>query len=298
MRYFTAVAEELHFGRAARRLCMSQPALSKRIAELEHELGVQLFTRSSRSVQLTPHGKRLQSVATEAIRAFDLVLQTMALPVEVERTLRVAFPSDTSREVPRTLHARSAEWRVSLDWSEESTAEQYEALLAGRIDLAVLRLPIEAQGIWVSPPLRQSLGVVTSFEHPLAGDQPIPLSALQGQTLLISPRSIAPGMYDNIVSTCIAHGFRPHKLRQGVRTNQSLMIESGLSSGAIMFTPRTWADRIGDVSWRPIEDQPLKWETAVCCRRGEERGAVMQQAIRTVLEVLQERDNWQALEHP
>src|SRR2546421_64003 len=99
LRYFTAVAEELHFRRAARRLHMTHPPLSQRIAELEHELGVQLFTRTSRSVQLTSHGRRLLPRAKDALRAFDTITEGTAQRTEVERTLRVAFPDEMSPEV-------------------------------------------------------------------------------------------------------------------------------------------------------------------------------------------------------
>lgn len=296
LRYFTAVAEELHFGRAARRLRMSQPALSKRIAEFEHELGAKLFTRTSKSVQLTSHGRRLLPLAMEALQGFDAVTQAMALPVEAARTLKVAFPSNTSPEVPRMLHARFAEWHIGLDWSVVSLADQPESLLAGRIDLGVLRLPVDTHGLWASPPLRQRVGVVTAPEHPLAGDRPIQLSALQGQTLLTYPRSVAPGPYDHIMSICIAQGFRPYRVKQCVRSYHTLMVQSELSSGGVMLAPRTWADRLGGGSWRPIEieGEPLVSETVVCCRRGEEQGTIMQAAIHAALQALQEHDDWHA----
>jgi hypothetical protein len=118
------------------------------------------------------------------------------------------------------------------------------------------------------------------------------MSALQGQTLLMFPRSAAPGLYDHILSTCIEHGFRPRTIKQGVRSSHTLMVESGLSSGAVMLISRTRADRLGSVSWRPIEGEPLTWETAVCCRRGEEQDTITQAAVRTVLKALQEHDQW------
>ncbi|MFE5700314.1 LysR family transcriptional regulator [Rhodococcus koreensis] len=293
LRYFTAVAEELHFGRAARRLFMSRPPLSQRIADLEGELGVQLFTRTSRSVELTPYGRRLLPLARETLRAFDVAIEAMALPAEVTRTLRVAFVSTTSPAVLRTLRTRLAASHINLDWSEASTAEQHEGLLAGRIDLGLLCLPIDTQGLWVSPALRKPLGVAVSPEHPLAGVQPIPLSDLQDQTLLMASRSAAPGLYDYILATCKENGFRPRKVKHGDQRHRALMVESGLSSDhAVTFIPRTEAGRLGSVSWRPIEGEPLAWEIAACCRSGEERDATMQAAIHAALGALQEHDHW------
>ncbi|MFE3280760.1 LysR family transcriptional regulator [Nocardia sp. NPDC059239] len=294
LRYFAAVAEELHFGRAADRLCISQPALSKRIVDLEREFGVQLFTRS-RSVQLTPHGRKLLPLAREVLRTFDAVKGVMALPLEVERTLSVAFPNDTSTGVLAAIRDQFASWHVGLDWSEATTSDQRESLLAGLLDVGVLRLPIDSQGLWVSPALRQSLGIATSPEHPLVGDDPIPLAELQGNTLLMFSRSRSPGLYDQIISTCIAHGFRPHKIKQCVWSAASLMVETELSSGdAVAFIPRSRADQLGKVAWRPIAGKPLASETAVCCRSGEERSPIMRAAISTVLKALQEHDHWRA----
>ncbi|MFE3733009.1 LysR substrate-binding domain-containing protein [Nocardia sp. NPDC059154] len=293
LRYFTAVAEELHFGRAARRLYMSRPPLSKRIADLEDELGVQLFTRTSRSVHLTPHGQRLLPLARAAIRAFDAAVEAMALPAEVDRALRVALVSTTSPDVVRTLKALFATWNIDLDWSEASTAEQYKGLLDGLFDLGVMGLPVDAQGLWVSPPLRKILGVAVSPEHPLAGDEPIRLSDLQDQTILLPTRSSAPAHYDRFLATCRENGFQPRKIKHGDQRHQALMVESELSSDhAVTFIPRSDAGRLGHVSWRPIEGEPLAWQIAVCCRLGEERDAVMQAAIHAVLGALQEHDNW------
>ncbi|MFE5700310.1 LysR family transcriptional regulator [Rhodococcus koreensis] len=293
LRYFAAVAEELHFGRAARKLYMSRPPLSKRIADLEDELGVQLFVRTSRSVHLTPHGHRLLPLARAVIRAFDAAVDAMALPADIDRALRVALVSTTSPDVVRTLKALSATWHIDLDWSEASTAEQHKGLLDGLIDIGVMGLHIDTQGLWVSSPLRKILGVAVSPEHPLASDQPIALSDLQDQTILLPTRSSSPGHYDDLLATCRENGFHPRKVKHGDQRHQALMVESGLlSDHAVTFIPKSDAVRLGHVSWRPIEGEPLVWEIAVCCRHGEQKDAVMQAAIHAVLGALQEHDNW------
>lgn len=295
LRYFTAVAEELHFGRAARRLYMSRPPLSKRISDLEEELGVQLFIRTSRSVQLTPHGRRLLPLAKEILRTFDAAVEAMALPADVDQTLRIALSDVTPPEVLRVLQARFAAWQVNLDWTEAPTSDQHDGLLAGRIDLGVLSLPVSSQGLWVSPPLRKTLGVAVSPDHPLSGSEPIALSALKDQTLFMFPRRSAPGSYDHIIATCIEHGFRPGRIKQGNQGYRALMVESVLSSGrAVTFISHADVGRLGGVSWRPIIGEPLALEVAVCCRNGEELGATMQAAICAVLDALRQHDHWQS----
>lgn len=290
-----AVAEELHFGRAARRLHVSQPALSKRIGELEHELCVQLFARSNKSVELTSHGKKLLPLAVDALRAFDAIDEAMKLPAETDRALRVAFPGTTSVDIPKALQNRCAAWNVGLDWTEVPTADQHAALLADRLDLGVLRLPIGTTGLWVSAPLRRSVGVLTSPEHALAGDEPVSLSALTGRTLLMFPRSRAPGLHDHMVSACLANGFRPRAIKHGMWLSYpGLLAQSELPSGAVMLTPRISPGRVGNFVWRAIKDDPLMWETAVCCRLGNEKDHLVQAAAQTILQALQEHDDWRS----
>src|SRR5262250_2449999 len=101
LRYFVAVAETLHFGEAARRLNMTQPPLSKRIAELEEGLGVCLFDRNSRRVALTPAGKRLLPRARNCIAAFDKAVSSVSSGPSRSRQIRVGFALDTSRKVLR-----------------------------------------------------------------------------------------------------------------------------------------------------------------------------------------------------
>lgn len=294
LRYFLAVADELHFGHAAERLHMTQPPLSARIKDLENELGVSLFVRSRRGVSLTDAGRELLPLAQEAVESFEKVLRyASASRLSTPQEIRVALNPDTAPDVLREIASRFATWHINLDWSEAPTAEQQESLLAGRLDLGVLRLPIDAEGLWVSSPLSLPLGVALSPAHPLAGHGPISMSALQGQMLLMFSRSMAPGLYDQIVSTCAANGFRPTRIKQGLRTNRMLLAGSELSSGgAIMLTSRAMADQLEGVLWRPIEGEPLVMETAVCCRRGEERSTAMQAAIGTLLKALQDYDHW------
>src|SRR5512140_2194502 len=99
LRYFIAVAEKLHFGEAARALNMTQPPLSKRIAELEEHLGAPLFTRTSRKVALTAAGRALLPKARAALRAFDVALASVRKKQTTGRRVRAGFPADTSRRV-------------------------------------------------------------------------------------------------------------------------------------------------------------------------------------------------------
>lgn len=292
LRYFVAVAEELHFGRAAERLHMSQPPLSKRVAELERELGVVLLVRTSRHVELSPEGRRLLPVAREALRAFDAV-QFHGRHLAPTRALRIGFPTDTGRDVLGELEEGLLEVGLRLEWVEATTAEQRRLLDEGRIDIGVLRLPLDQSGLWLSDPLRQELGVITAPDHPLSGDSPIALSALTGQRLLMFSRSIAPGLYDDLLAQCMESGFHPDEITEGIRSSDSLVVQRELATGAaVMFGTREWASRTGTFRWRPVRDGALHWDTSVACRRDAVEDQHIQLALTTLCRALVARDGW------
>ena len=295
LRYFVAVAEELHFGRAAERLHMSQPPLSKRIAELERELGTTLLQRTSRHVELTATGLRLLPLAREALRTFDAV-RVEGRALAPSRALRIGFPTDTGRDVLAELEATLLEVDLRLEWVEATTSEQRVLLDQGRIDLGVLRLPLDPAGLWLSGPLRQELGVITAPDHPLAGESPVALGELEGQRLLMFSRSIAPGLYDDLLAQCMANGYQPGEITQGIRSSDSLVVQRELATGAaVMFGTREWASRSGAFRWRPVRDGVLHWNTAVACRRDTAADESVRLALRTLCQALVTHDGWRQL---
>lgn len=185
LRYFAAVAEELHFGRAARRLSLAQPALSRAIQQLERRLGLALLERTTRSVRLTPAGAVL---AEEARRALD------AVTAAEQRTRRAAEPS------PRLLVATKAESDGGLlpailrVYAEEQPGVEAQVLLGGwgeqarmlrdgRADVALLHAPFDARGIDFEPLLSEPRVVALASSHPLAPRRRLTLAELAGEPL-------------------------------------------------------------------------------------------------------------------
>jgi DNA-binding transcriptional LysR family regulator len=291
LRYFLAVADELHFGRAAARLGMSQPPLSQRIAGLERELGVQLFVRTHRSVTLTQAGEALVPLARNATRALDAVADAMKAHTGI---VYAGFPTDTSPGVVSDLVRALKKHGLELDWREAPTAELRGLLLDGTIDIGVLRLPLKEKGLWASMPLRQTLGIVTGSTHPLARrGRPIELTDLAPYPLVMFRREIAPSLYDTILEACRIGGYEPGTIKHGVRLLDSLMVQALITeSDAVMFGVEHWAARHQEYAWRPIVGEPLRWDTSVFCAENKRDVPYMRTATHALLTALQRRDHW------
>lgn len=213
LKYFIAVAEELHFRKAAERLHMSQPPLSEQIRHLEDELGTRLLVRDrTRGVQLTVSGAAL---LTEARRILSQVEQTIELVRRAERgevgTLRISLaPAMAYGIVPQILNRfRKAMPDISLQLSEMLTPIQENALLAGSLDLGFCYGNLQSDRLESEPIYRERLILAMPDSHPKAGTAHVDLATLKDERFITIPRSVSPGLYDLIAQTCRDAGFSP-----------------------------------------------------------------------------------------
>lgn len=213
--YFIAVAEELHFGRAAQRLHISQPPLSQQIRRLEEEIGVRLLNRTKRRVEITPAGEAFLAEARQIIAAAEEAVRRAVRADKGEiGSLAVGFIGSANYSVLppviREFRRRFPDVEISL--TEMNTSNQIEALRAGRIQAGFLRPPpgIEAAGLATAPVFREPLVVAMSQNHPLQGELTLPLRLLAKESFIMIPRRRGPGYFDYLIALCRQEGFSPY----------------------------------------------------------------------------------------
>ncbi|WP_332109591.1 LysR family transcriptional regulator [Streptomyces gossypiisoli] len=273
---FVAVAEESHFGRAAARLGMAQPPLSQRIQRLERELGVRLFERTSRQVRLTEAGALLLTQARELLARSGEFLATAHRIRDGETgLLRAALPPDLSGETVAALLAdfdrRHDLAAPELELHELSTAQQLARFASRDLDVGLIHHPCDITGLELGPVLRRDLGVLLPPGAPAADLTEVPLASLTGHDLILFPRTDAPALYDDLLTTCARNGYTPPAVRhaQGASFVRGLV----LSAGAVALTPRDTVTA-PDIVWRPLAGAPLAWRHSVAWPKGRGSTAV------------------------
>jgi DNA-binding transcriptional LysR family regulator len=213
LRYFLAVAETLHFSRAARRLGMAQPPLSQQIKRLEQLLGHALFERTTRGVKLTPAGQLLARRARSTMEKMgEDLAQVRRLGRGEEGTLTVGFSGSVMfTELPAAIQSfRRSYPKVELRLRELVTSAQIAALLNGQIDLAFLRDGDPTEGIRITTLLKEKYVAVLPEAHSLARRRTLSMKALEGEPFVMFARRMGPLAYDRTIACCERGGFRPN----------------------------------------------------------------------------------------
>ena len=227
LRYFVAVAEELHFGRAAQRLQMTQQPLSKQIRDLEEELGVQLFHRTKREVRLTEAGKAFLEEARQLLAKAERAVQVarQAAQGQLGRLVLGLCDFATYSILPRLLKAfRERCPDVELELHEMTTSEQVQALQERQIHLGFLIPPVRNETLTIKLILREPFVVILPKTHPLANELEIPLPALAKEPFILVPRDSEPGYYDQCISLFKQAGFAPRVSQQASHKQTTLSL--------------------------------------------------------------------------
>ena len=220
LRYFVVLAEELHFGRAAQRLAITQPPLSAAIQQLESELGVRLLDRNPKRVLLTPAGSAFLGEARQVLAGVDRAAETARAVAGGQRgRLDVGVTGSMAyRDVPRIVRAFQQQWpEIELTLRELSTVEQLDALLhgqlhAGFVNAATVPAPLAALALPA-----ETLVACLPAGHALAGQARLDLRVLAYEAFVMFARDVAPAHHDHVVATFSRAGIHPrmvHAARQ------------------------------------------------------------------------------------
>ncbi|HEX3851071.1 MAG TPA: LysR substrate-binding domain-containing protein [Polyangiaceae bacterium] len=257
LRYFITLAEELHFGRAAQRLHIQQPPLSRQIQLLEAELGFPLFERSRRRVELTPAGQALLGRVRDVFDALDAAIHAARSASEGESgRLIVGYPSSLAysglTELLRAFRTRFP--AVELSLRELSPGEQIDSLKAGGLDVGFVRSAVDDPALGAELVRRESLMVVLPDDHRLAAQRTIPLEALKHEPFVMFPRARGPAFFDQLMGLCRAAGFTPHIVQDAPQLDIISMVAAGFGVSIMPSSMRNF--RRPGLSFRAIVGAP------------------------------------------
>lgn len=277
LRYFVILAEELHFGRAAEKLHISQPPLSMQIRALENELGVMLFNRTQRHVALTQAGHALLQEARQLLARVDqaILITRRAGRGEIGE-LAVGFISVADYNVlPLVLREFRRKYPlVNLTLREATTDAQVRDLLAGRLDVGFLLPPITEPALESVSILREPLIAALPEKHPLAKKPgKLALEKLKDEPFILFPRPNAPGLYDDIVSCCKTAGFSPRVEQEAIQMQTIISLVSAELGVALIPASLSNLRRTG-VVYKALRHQSPLTEIHLAWRRGDELPAL------------------------
>lgn len=263
LRYFIAVAEELHFGRAAQRLHISQPPLSQQIMQLEAETGAQLFNRTNRSVQLTPAGAQFLEDARAILLQVEQATQRAArLHRGEEGELRIGFTSSAAfiGVMSDALYVFRQRWpNVHVQMQEINTRQQLAPLHEGKLDLGVMRntpLPADLHHQLL---LREPLCAVVHKAHPLATAGRITLQALAREPFVFFDPQVGTALYSEILDLLQRYQIRPYITQE---VGEAMTILGLVATGlGVSILPASFSHaRLANVVWLPLEEPDAQSE--------------------------------------
>ena len=273
LRYFVAVAEDLHFGRAANRLHTSQSSLSQQVRNLEIELKVDLLRRVKRHVELTPAGIRFLREAKEILAAADRAAGSARETARQEsKKIVIGISPETDWAFLGKALRLFGEHAPSVEvlFQNLTPKAQIEALQGGRIDIGFVGLPIEADGVVSEVTGRERLVAAIPEDHPMARHASIQLKELSGETYTLWPRHLSPGRYDQLLSIFRKAGFGPPlAMEGGLPSTQTVlgMVAAGLT--VALVDPAIKQRAMPGVVFRPIGDRGVFTESGVIYRQDD-----------------------------
>jgi len=269
LRYFIAVAEELHFGRAAERLHIAQPPLSLQIRQLEEEIGARLFERSKRRVALTAAG---EVFLREALKTMAQIEEAVSQAQRASRgevgQLAIGFIQSAAINVlPGILQTfRDRFPEVDIKLREATPTQVHNDLVDEQIHIGFLRPPINHDALECETVLNEPLLAALPQAHPLARQKKLALKSLSNERFILFPRAASPGFYDQLVSVCREAGFSPVIGQEAVQMQTILGLVAG-GMGVALIPASIRSLRSDGVIYRELRELTAQAEMVVAWRR-------------------------------
>jgi DNA-binding transcriptional LysR family regulator len=267
LRYFLALAEELHFGRAAQRLHIVQPALSKQVIALERELGLELLDRTH-GVRLTSAGEVFAEEARAIVERVDsAVAATQATARGELGTLSIGFVGPAMWSVlPPALRAhRRAYPNLRYRLQELGSPEQMERLRTRALDVGFVRPLVVDDVLTFEPVWRERFVVALPDDHRLASSETVDLAELKDERFVMLPRPLAPGLNDITLSICLGYGFSPKVVEEGNSPSALVMVSMG---HCVALIPESAANAgFRGIAFRPLDRATPELDLAATYRQ-------------------------------
>jgi DNA-binding transcriptional LysR family regulator len=272
IQYFVAVAEEAHFGRAAERLRMAQPPLSQQIKALEAEMGVVLFHRTTRKVELTPAGERFLDRARAILADVDdAVTEAGQVAAGMVGRIAIGFTGSATYDLlPSLVRVLRADLPgIELDiHGEMLTPDQVTALTDGTLDLGLLRPPVRNTALEVQVLRREPLIAVLPEHHPLAVHDRVRLADLRDDPFITYPSHNRSVVYEAVIDACQRAGFVPASVNEVSETSTMVsFVAAGL--GVALVPASVQHLRITGATYLPLAGTTQEVELALATRAGE-----------------------------
>ena len=260
LRYFLAVGKELHFGKAADKLFITQPALTKQIQQLEAEINTSLLKRTKRSVALTPAGEHFMNEAEYLLNHLDQAIDATKRKGEGEEgEIRIGFVgSAMQRLIPNLLELMSISHpniHASLD--ELNNKDQLHAVAHNKLDIGFVRLESVHAGFEQRVVLEDSFSLVVSKKHPVQPEYFESLSQFENESFILFSNDYSQEYYDNIMTIFTDHGFVPKVSHRSVQANSIFrLVERQLG---VAIVPSSLQDGVDlDVAFIPLDHLPQR----------------------------------------
>lgn len=251
-----ALAQELHFGRTARRLGITQPSLSQQIARLESDLGVTLVDRSVRPIQLTPAGADLVDRIASPLATVDQAVRDIRV-ADDDRRMRLAVPRTPMQRHPpirrliERLFGALPGWNIDI--APMLGAEAVDRLTDGTVDAAVIYAPVYGDGIVTHPLFMDTPDVLMHRDHPLASSDFVPMTALRDHPVVTWGTDSHPGLTDGLWIACDRLGFTPTLME--VDSAQGAMADALAAGDRVAIIAHAWSS---SAVLPPLVARPLR----------------------------------------